>query len=187
MTINKLIEEIASGGTIYNDIIDNILTPNHHLKNELLSELTIAFYDNEERVLDAYENGYFKYYFIRTVKNQIQSSTSSFHKNCRQTVTTKLAPKMDDILHYKITNANDIEHLEDIERMNKDINNARKVIKSSWYEAHLATLYYDEGYTYRQIEAEYGIDHVSAYQTVTKYKNKLIKEINKKNEGRGKI
>ena len=83
MKINDILTEITNKGSIYDEIIDNIITPRFDLKPELISEIAISFLENKIKIEEVYRLGYFKYYFINTVRNQIHSNTSSFHKNIR--------------------------------------------------------------------------------------------------------
>jgi hypothetical protein len=79
--INKILTEIATPGSIYDEIIENILQPRLHLKPELISELAISFLENKIKVEEVINKGYFLYYFIRAVSNNVKSNTSPFYKN----------------------------------------------------------------------------------------------------------
>ena len=81
--LDNILKEISSKGTIYDEIINNIIQPNFHLKPELISEIALSFLENREKIEMVIEQNYFLYYFIRTVKNQIHSKTSGFYKNTR--------------------------------------------------------------------------------------------------------
>jgi hypothetical protein len=48
--IDKILEEIATKGSIYDEIINNIIQPNYHLKPELISELAISFLENRKKL-----------------------------------------------------------------------------------------------------------------------------------------
>ena len=64
MKINDILIEITKRGSIYDDIMNNLLTPRIDLKPELISEISISFLENKEKIEKVYEMGYFKYYFI---------------------------------------------------------------------------------------------------------------------------
>ena len=68
--LDNILKEISSRGTIYDEIINNIIQPNFHLKPELISEIALSFLENREKIEMVIEQNYFLYYFIRTVKNQ---------------------------------------------------------------------------------------------------------------------
>jgi hypothetical protein len=78
MNIRQILEEIATNGSIYDEILTNLLSPNLHLKPELISELAISFLENEKKVNEVIKGNYFLYYFIRAAKNNIASNTSPF-------------------------------------------------------------------------------------------------------------
>lgn len=176
--INNILTQICQKGSIYDQVIDNIIAPNFHHKDELISELALQFHSQEKNIIKALDGGYFKYLFIRIIKNQVHSSTSPFHKNCRT----------------QSNNAFDIsESFLDIEEDDFELNDkmlkeeqrlmleqAVKTIKTTWFEMEMFNLYYKENKTYRQIEEEYNLDHVLVFLTVKKVKEKIKKQISKK-------
>lgn len=172
-TAYTILNYIASAGTVYDEIIDNMITPNFHQKPELISEIAISFLSNEEKVNKALKGGYFNYYFIRVVKNQVHSKTSPFHKNCRKTNTQAIPVDEIDIedeqddLSYKMLN----------EAQNDILNDVLEGTKTTWFEAEIFRLYFDEGLTYRAIEAETGIDHSLCWVTIKKLKQRIKKQI----------
>jgi RNA polymerase sigma factor (sigma-70 family) len=175
-TITTILQEICTKGSEFDQVIDNIIAPNYHQKPELISELAISFYSNEKSVLNSIQNNYFKYFFIRTIKNQVHSNTSPFHKNCRMDVASSLSDNYDekydeDELNIKI----ETEEKMDI------IEKALDKTKVTGFEAEIFKLYYYKDYTYRKIEKETGVDHVLAYVTVKKVLNKVKKQIGKNN------
>lgn len=176
MDINKIVEEICKEGTIWSEIIDNILQPNNHLKNELLSEVCLYYLENKEKIESVWAEGYFKYYFINTIKNQIRSNTSSFHKNIRinkfETIDGEIEVEYDE-------DKDGIEYKIELENKLKKINNTLKKIKISWFERQMYIEYYVNNKTYRQIEEEYDLDHVLVWKTVTKVIKQVKEHINK--------
>jgi len=174
MDINTILTEITTPGSLYDEIMDNIITPRYDLKPELISELSISFLENRKKIETIYKDGFFKYYFINACRNQIHSSTSPFHKNNR-------------IMDFEyIDNANmqfdndDIELKEEFEYKLDTIYTTYKKIKKSWFENAMFEEYFIKNKTYRQIEAEYGLDHSLVWLNVKKVKDRLIEEINKK-------
>jgi hypothetical protein len=67
MKINNILIEITKKGSIYDEIMNNLLSPRFELKPELISEISLSFLENREKIEKVYEMGYFKYYFINTV------------------------------------------------------------------------------------------------------------------------
>jgi hypothetical protein len=175
-TVTTILNEICKNGGEFDEIINTIIAPNYHQKPELISELALSFYSNEKSILKAIQNNYFKYFFIRSVKNQVHSSTSSFHKNCRMSVGSELSENYDSL-----DDDFDLEKKILLEEKCDTIEKALQIIKVTFFEAELFKLYYYKNYTYRQIEREYNIDHVLAYITVKKVVSKIKKQISNKN------
>lgn len=175
MDINEILIEITTKGSVYDEIINNLLTPRVDLKPELISELSISFLENKKKIEEVYELGYFKYYFINAVKNQVHSNTSSFHKNIRiqdyEFYEEFLDIKDDDDLDMKILFE---------EKLDK-VNEVYKGVKKSWFEDKMWEEYFINNKTYREIEREYGLDHCLVFHNVKKVKDKIIKQI--KDEG----
>lgn len=170
MKIDQILTQIYTKNSIYDEIIDNILYPKLEQKGGLLSEIALAYLENASKIEDIYEKGYFKYYFINTVRNQVRSSSSSFHKNMRL---------QNDIEINDIPEINDISQDSTIEEKIKFEEDLKKVKKTkakcgiTWFESQMLKEYYDYNKTYRKIEEEYGLDHVLVFKTVKKAIKKI--------------
>jgi len=170
MNIRQILEEIATKGSIYDEVMDNLLTPNLHLKPELISELAISFLENETKVNEVIKANYFLYYFIRAAKNNIASNTSPFHKNVR----IKDNMFIDNI---------DLEDLTDIElKMEKEekyllIDKNYIKIKKTHFQDLLWTQYFVQGKTHREIARDLEISHCLSWHEIKKVKDELIKNI----------
>ena len=164
--------------------MDNILSPNLHLKSALISELTIHLYNQKEKTEKAYNEGWFKFYFISICKNQIQSNRSSFHVNVRQSLDArhnKYFNKIQDSM-----NGFSIEEQEENE-LSENYNSALYIqakknleIKCSWVENEMAKKHWEEGMTFREIQKYYdnALAYSRAFQLCKAWKEKLIQEIN---------
>jgi hypothetical protein len=167
MNIRQLLEEIATKGSIYDEIMDNLLTPNLHLKPELLSELSISFLENEKKVNEVIKQNYFLYYFIRACSNNIKSNTSPFHKNVR----IKDNMFIDNI---------DLEDLSDIElKKEKEekfllIDKNYTKIPKTYFQDLLWSKYFIEGKTHREIGKELEISHCLSFHEIRKIKEELV-------------
>jgi len=170
MIINEILEEIYTKGSIYDEIIDNIIGEKNQLKSELLSEISLYYLLNKEKIEDVYNKGYFKYYFINTVKNQFWSNTSSFHKNIR-------IPNNKEISDIKYDIIEDNTSIEEKIHLEERIDNLQ-IIKSNcgmtWFESQMLREYFDHNKTYRKIEDEYGLDHCLVFKTVKTTLQKMI-------------
>lgn len=170
MNIRQILEQIATKGSVYDEIMDNLLTPNLHLKPELISELSISFLENETKVNEVIKANYFLYYFIRAAKNNIASNTSPFHKNVR----IKDNMFIDNI---------DLEDLTDIElKMEKEekyllIDKNYIKIKKTHFQDILWTQYFVQGKTHREIARDLEISHCLSWHEIKKVKDELIKNI----------
>ena len=176
MNINQILEEICKPNSIYDEIIENILYPNLHLKGELVSEIAIGFISNQIKVIEAYNKGYFKYYFINTVKNQVHSKTSSFYKITKSSITQDF----NDEIYNTITDDDLIQEKRDMEQKYILLNEALENTNLKWFEIQMFNEYYGEGKTYRQIEKDTGVDHCLVFHNVKNAKTKIINYIEKK-------
>jgi hypothetical protein len=167
--VDKVLIEIATKGSIYDEIIDNIIQPNFNLKPELISELAISFLENQKKVGEVIKQGYFLYYFIRAVKNNVHSNTSPFYKN---TV-------IKDTLYYDnieiIDDEKQIDDKMDDEEKYLLIDRAYVSIPKNYFQEFVWHEYYSKGKTYRQIanENENVFSHCLVYHEVKKIKDKL--------------
>jgi hypothetical protein len=192
--INEILTEIATKGSIYNDIIDNIRTQQDFNKDALISEIAISFIKNKDKIENLYNTNQLKYWFVKVVLNQVKSTTSPYHKNNKQTLLFKLNYNPNESFDYfdvqiddtdvdgDLNDNIDIEDKLQEELQYIALEEARKVVDQdvSWFEQQMFIEYYDHNKTYRAIEAEYGIDHCLAFISVKKYRNKLNKVLKEK-------
>ncbi len=176
MKIEDILKKIVTKGTIWDEIIENIIYPKSHLKPELISEIALGYLENKEKIEDIWEKGYFKYYFISTVRNQIRSNTSSFHKNIRITDYNTFEDGFELTAE---NNDDDILEKMEIELKISTVKNLLNVIPITWFERQMFIEYYMNHRTYRNIEEEYTLDHVLVWKTVKKVREIVIKELEK--------
>jgi len=169
--IRDLLKEITKPNTIYDEIIDNIIRPNFHLKPALISELAISFLENEIKVNEVIKKGYFLYYFIRAVKNNVHSSTSPFYKNTviRDNIYYDNIDLIDD---------SDIEQKMENEERYLRIDKIYTKIPKTYFQEFVFQEYFSKGKTYRQIanENENVFSHCLVFHEVTKIK-KILKDL----------
>lgn len=170
MNVRQILTEIATKGSIYDEVIDNIITPHFHLKPELISELSISFLENETKIDDVIKQGYFLYYFIRAAKNQVHSNTSPFHKNVR----IKDNVFLDNI---DLEDLTDIELKEEKEEKYKLIDRNFVRVKKTHFQNHLWVEYFNNGKTHREIARENDISHCLSWHEIKKVKEELLKKI----------
>ena len=159
--IEQVLEEIAKKGSIYDEIINNIIQPRFDLKPELISELAISFLENRTKVQQAIDNNYFLYYFIRAAKNQV-------HKNTRIKDYTQE-------FNFDIVDENEIEYKKEKEEKYIAIDKIYTTIPKTYFQEWLFHEYYTFNKTYRQIAKENEISHTLVFHEVTKIR-KFIQE-----------
>lgn len=170
MNIRQILEEIATKGSIYDEILNNLLTPNLHLKPELISELAISFLENETKVNEVIKGNYFLYYFIRAAKNNIASNTSPFHKNVR------IRDNM-FIDNIEVEDKNDIELKMEKEEKYMLIDRNYIKIQKTHFQELLWSQYFVQGKTHREIARELEISHCLSWHEIKKIKDELVKKI----------
>jgi len=165
--INEIIEEIYYEKGEYMKIV---IKYSYEKRYEILSELCLSFLERAKAIEAIYTAGYFLYYFSNVVKYQVKSSTSSFHKNCR--------------IKEQISADSMIDIIDDNEIRQEDkiniISDALSSVKTSYFDAQMFKHYYFDNMTYRQIEAEFGVDHCLVYHSIKKTLKKIKKQIEKK-------
>lgn len=178
--INEICVGMCTDGNVYSDILLTNLGNDKHLKGALISELAMIMLSQPEKVVKALEEGWFKYWLVNVIKKQVRSSTSPFHKDNRQTGMAKGETLEINEEIIEISEDNDLEYKKMVEEEYNLLNECREELKVSFFDAEVFKLYFDEGLTYRQIEAEYNIDHCLAWHSVKKTKKKLMKIIQKR-------
>lgn len=168
--IRKILEEIATPGSIYDEIIDNILRPHLHMKNELISELAISFLEKEDKVNEVIEQGYFLYYFIRVLTNNVRSNTSPFYRN--NVVKERFLFENIDII-----DESDVETKQEKEEKYKLIDRAYVKIPKSYFAEFVWHEYYTLGKTYRQIGEENNMSYSIIFHEVKKIKIELLNRL----------
>lgn len=168
--LREILTEICKKGSIYDDIINNIIRPNYHLKPELISELSISFLENEEKVTQVIKAGYFPYYFIRAVKNNVHSNTSPFHKNTR----------LKENIYYDnidIPDDDDTEIKMEREEKYLKIDRAYTKIPKTHFQEFVWHEYFTKDKTYREIGEEIGVSHCLVFHEVKKIKEELKRKV----------
>ena len=125
-----------------------------NLSDDLFQELMVILLEyNEQKLIDIYNKGYYKWFLVKTLTNQFNSNSSPFNK--------KYSPK--DIDHI-ITDSYD--HSIDI--MIDKVNN--KLNQLHWYDRELFKAYIESG-SYRKLSKQTDIPFNSISRTINNVKN----------------
>jgi hypothetical protein len=140
------------------------------MKAELISELAISFLEKEDKVNEVIEQGYFLYYFVRTVTNNVRSNTSPFYRN--NIVKERLLFNNVDIM-----DDSDIETKEEKEIKYQKIDRAYVLIPKTYFQEFVWHEYFTKGKTYRQIGEENNMSYSIIFYEVKKIKDQLFDSI----------
>lgn len=125
-----------------------------NLSDDLFQELMVILLEyNEQKLIDIYNKGYYKWFLVKTLTNQFNSNSSPFNKKYR--------PKDID---YIITDSYD--HSIDI--MIDKVNN--KLNQLHWYDRELFKAYIESG-SYRKLSKQTDIPFNSISRTINNVKN----------------
>ena len=170
--LNDILKEITKKGSEYDEILTNILGRKLiKYKTELISEIALNYLKNYKKIEKVIEEGYFKYYFIMTVKNQVHSNTSSFYKNVRLNDNGSSYDSEDIIDEWGMTYKMEME-----DKWNH-INELKRTTKINYFESEMMRLYFDEGMTYRAIAEEYEINHTLVFKTIKDVIERMKKQL----------
>lgn len=161
--INKICSEIMNPqGAIQLYLENNI--PEQY-RDDLFQEIMVILLSKPKKLIESWENGWLKYYFVNISSKQFFSSTSPFHKKYRNknSEMVDIVEEEDDDLKYK----------EDIENKFNILNDIYNKTQFTWYENQILDYYFKQNLSYKKIEKETGVDSVSAYITVHKCLNKI--------------
>lgn len=167
--LNKFLETLLDKNGEYYQIMLNI-TQNEDLIPPLVSEISISYLENREKIENIIVQGYIKYFFIRTVLNQIKSSTSPFHKNNRT-----IKDEFPDFI--SIEDKNEIEEKEDIELKYLQIDYSYSRVPKTYFQHYIFDEYFYKNKTYREIALDMGISHSLVFVNLKKILDQMKKKI----------
>jgi len=155
----------------YYDIMLNI-TNNESIIPELISEISISYLSNKEKIEDVIKSGWIKFFFIRTVLNQIKSSTSPLYKY-RNIKNNEFIDTFNEILIEEDL----IEEKKQTEQRYLQIDRGYVRVKKTYFEEYIFQEYFKHGKTYREIAKEMEVSHSLVYlhlkELLKKIKNKI--------------
>ena len=140
-----------------------------HLREDLKSEMFLVLCNmDESRLIDMHNNGYLKFYLVRTMLSMIKSDRSTFYTKYRR-------------VHSEWTEKND--QIDDTDKSYDEI--VVKLKKSMevlhWYEKSLLEIYVDNGGNILKISRDTGIPYRSLMKTFKKIRTLLKYKIKNQN------
>jgi len=149
----KIISELYHSKDI-NDAIGKMNPKN--LQDELRQEVFLVLCEmDQEKLITMYEQGYLKYFIVRTILNMAKSDRSNFYKKFRQVY-------QEIPLTYELSKE---EYSEDL--LNK-LEQGLEILH--WYEAELLKLYASNGKNLLAISRDTKIPYRSLIKTIRKAK-----------------
>jgi predicted HAD superfamily phosphohydrolase len=130
-----------------------------HLREELLSEVMLVVCNlSEDRLFQMHNDGYLKFYVIRTILNMIKSNDSGFHNKFR-----KIYEQVPNIVEVK----------SDYEIMEEKFEKAEEFQENlPFYEKNLLKYYIQYNCKAKKLSNDTGIPVRSIYETISKIKRK---------------
>lgn len=169
-TVTDIIMHICTGDTTYREICDNIAPK---LKEDAWQEMMLILLEhNPQKLIDSWNNKFFKYLFIRIMMNQFKSNSSRIYRTY-----TRFGGDENADISKLATEIKDEDDIEFINNFNNDVNNF--VEEQFWYDKELFKMYYYDGYSYSQISKLTKIPKNSIWQNVRNTTDRLKEFLNK--------
>lgn len=129
-----------------------------------------------DRIEEMYENCTLDFFIVRIILNQVRSKTSPFYKTYKKNRVKNNYFEFDEetyLYEYEYKEFDVLKYCAENDIL-------------TWYETEILSAYYrlgrfkpEDKTSFRKLEDEYGIDHVSLYQTVNEAKDKIIEHLEK--------
>lgn len=167
--INELTKE-----ELYKDLCEGYTT-NGYIADELYQEFFIVILEyDKDKICKMYDSNQLKYFCVGIIRRMIRSKTSPFYNKIRKfdVISGEIGEKSvinnnnnnsdydDNLLEMRLLESNVLDKIEQCLR-DEEIKNPK-----FWYSATLFKMYYYQKMTYRKIQLETNIHHVSAFHTI---------------------
>lgn len=121
-TVNNVVEHVYTSST-YNQIVKNILFNSvipFDLFDEVMQELVIQLYDcNNVNLVELYNNGSFKWFFVRLANTQLKSTKSHIYYKYIKYNSEDINDQYDEFLHSSMSSPRYDEELDVKDKYNK--------------------------------------------------------------------
>lgn len=176
-SVNDIMEAMCDPKHEFNIILNNISNGCKQTTGALISEIAISFLNRKDKINSLLSIGYeqFKYYFIATATRQLTGNRTGYKK-----VNVFYDSYLTDFSQIEIDDDSEdvIKEKIEFEEKLQLIDEVKRTTEINFFEAEMFRLKYKNGWSYRQIEREYGISYQAAYQAVKVVKEKIIDYLN---------
>jgi hypothetical protein len=173
MTAREIINQIAAGRE-YKDLCKNI-AKGHELYEDLFQELIIILCEYDSvKLEELYAKGQIKWFIVKIIKNQFQSTTSPFYKKYRAFADRS----SDQEVHAPTEEPEDNEVLNLVQCETEKISFTDK---NDWYDTRMFQLYLQEG-SLRKLSAKTGISRTAISYAIDNFKKNIYKKLDEKEE-----
>jgi hypothetical protein len=162
-------------------LIKNLMGTDSFYFEDFKQDLFLLLLEKDsDKIEEMYENSQLDFYIVRVILNQVRSGSSPFYKTYKRTNGLMSKEELD-------------ENIERMETEYKEFDILRYCAENdvlSWYETEMLSAYYKLGrfkhsndkVSYRYLENEYGIDHVSICLTVNGAVGKILAHLKTKSK-----
>lgn len=146
--INTICLEIANPKGAYQDYLKKIPT---QYRDDLYQEVLLILLEKPTKLIQAWESKWLRYYFVNICQKQFYSGTSPFYKKYKSQRV-----EYAENIHTDELDDTDIEWKQHQETKWELIRTAKKQVKLTWLENHVATMYWDEDMSMAKIAERTG-------------------------------
>jgi len=174
---------LLSNDSFYEEILHKFL-PKKDERNEFRQMLHLSICEMP-KVLTYWNNGFFKWIYIKMIKNNVCSSTSRWHYQMRKKDGFGLYEDIENFQIEEITEETEFE-IELQDKIQNKINLIDSIVEQKTKEIpilirdfKLFRMYYNENLTYRKIAKKTGISLMAVHSYVKNAREIIQKEIQK--------
>lgn len=153
--------------------------PKKEIRDEFKQETYLYILEHPERIIQVYNEKWFKYYFISMVKKQVQSNSSSWHLNFRKhsmdlNNEMKEMAEEDNFFAFEEEKLNEKIKKTKVKLINEALNHYTKLDPMFKPSADFFKEHYVKGMTIRAIgEKYYNTPPTSVYERIREAKEKV--------------
>lgn len=168
---NGIMNELANDG-LYKEICKKY-SSTKYLSDELHQEFFIVILEyNQEKIIEIYEKNQLRYFCVGIIRRMATSSTSPYYKKIRKPLMDISNGDNNELNLTETPNESDeyrdklIREENILEKIKTILSAEEKKRPKFWYNKTLFEMYHYQGMSYRDIEKETKIPHVSVFHSV---------------------